>query len=272
MFLAPRSPEDRRSARQPATDQTDATEDQIAKFALLAGIGKNPVGLLFAALALHGDQRIGDCFGISRRPLLFLLLVAGERPGDGGLVKDGNRCAAMTAGGLVADIDRCATTGTADGTDADGKRLDFCRTQLPHEALLDHELRKSDKAPMLLQTAVVIEMTAATDVLDWNQRIVATRAKELCRQGLTGIVAVYVDQLEKVDDAARRDLESLVGVAPQALAVETQIKLDRSRGPLGQIEHTHRLAAGRAGTGGALWGIHEHHRRGELPQILPFQA
>lgn len=57
---------------------------------------------------------------------------------------------------LATDIDRRAATGAADSADADGERLDLSRAQLPHEALLDHELRKRDKAPVLLRAAVVI--------------------------------------------------------------------------------------------------------------------
>lgn len=80
---------------------------------------------------------------------------------------------------------------------------------------------------MVLQAAVVGEPAALGGVEDVQQLFVAARAAERLGQRQALVVAMLVDQLEQLDDAAWRDLVALEAVEPDALAGEAKVEFDR---------------------------------------------
>ena len=101
---------------------------------------------------------------------------------------------------------------------------------------------------MPLQAAVVVELAAMPgDIETVQQLFVAARAGERVAQGQALSVAVFVDQLEQLDDAARRDLRAFEFVEPDRLAGEAEVEDDFAMLHPLEAVLDHGLAAGRAG-------------------------
>ncbi len=120
--------------------------------------------------------------------------------------------------------------------------------ELSDEALFDHELGERGEAPVLLQAAVIIEFAAMPgDIQPVQQLFVAARAVQRVAQGQALGVAVFVDQLEQLDDAARRDLHAFKVVEPDALARKAEIEHDFAVMQTLEALLDHDLPAGGAG-------------------------